>query len=137
MDSFCDYNGICSAFLIICIVRGKICTLWSVGNTLYRPSESAMQTVSHGNWSDGKGYIFENSLRRKNITFDRICRNSYRDNSRLLGRRFWCCFNAFIWHADGLSWFHFYNCTCKLSWYRTSKSDFGNDHNRMDLLCKN
>ena len=24
---------------------------------------------------------------------------------------------------------------CKLSWYRTSKSDFGNDHNRMDLLC--
>lgn len=31
----------------------------------------------------------------------------------------------------------FYNCTCKLSWYRTSKSDFGNDHNRMDLLCKN
>ena len=30
-----------------------------------------------------------------------------------------------------------YNCTCKLSWYRTSKSDFGNDHNRMDLLCKN
>ena len=27
MDSFCDYNGICSAFLIICFVRGKICTL--------------------------------------------------------------------------------------------------------------
>ena len=38
---------------------------------------------------------------------------------------------------DIFSWFHFYNCTCKLSWYRTSKSDFGNDHNRMDLLCKN
>lgn len=36
-------------FLLFALFAGKFAPYGSVGNTLYRPSESAMQTVSHGN----------------------------------------------------------------------------------------
>ena len=62
MDSFCDYNGICSAFLIICIVRGKIAPYDPLETHYTDLLKAPCKQYLMGTDQMGRDIIFENSL---------------------------------------------------------------------------
>ena len=94
MDSFCDYNGICSAFLIICIVRGKICTLLNPLETHYTDLLKApCKQYRMGTDQMGRDIFSRILYGGGTPAFDRICCDSdhfrcgisYRDNRQASG----------------------------------------------------